>query len=299
MLAIAPTDLDWFQQLRQYPVAGTINFWTPTPWGVKQLKPGHLFYFLLKSPIRKVGGWGTFVAYEDLPASDAWNRYGLGNGVSNCTELVARTTKYVSKHSKLLEPSENPVIGCILLENLVFLEDEEFIDLGEHGLEFPKQVVKLKYFEEADSIPTSLREPAPTAQFELVPPEKIRRRKFSAKKRKGQADFTRKILMAYNKRCAITSETCLETLQAAHIQSYVNERSNHVQNGLCLRADLHQLFDNGLFTVNLDSTVGVSSQLRSSGYKFLNEVKVSFPAVPAKHPAKIALDFHKRFVFRN
>ena len=78
MLAIAPTDLDWFQQLRQYPVAGTINFWTPTPWGVKQLKPGHLFYFLLKSPIRKVGGWGTFVAYEDLPASDAWNRYGLG-----------------------------------------------------------------------------------------------------------------------------------------------------------------------------------------------------------------------------
>src|SRR5258708_30247438 len=41
------------------------------------------------------------------------------------------------------------------------------------------------------------------------------------------------------------SEAVVELLEAAHIQPYVDERSNHPQNGLCLRVDLHRLFDEG------------------------------------------------------
>jgi len=60
MFAVAPTDLDWFQQLRTEGVNGNvINFWTPTPWNISKFKKGERLYFMLKSPIRKIGGYGV------------------------------------------------------------------------------------------------------------------------------------------------------------------------------------------------------------------------------------------------
>ena len=67
MFAIAPTDLNWFQQLRTEGVHGNvINFWTPTPWNISRLKKGDKLYFMLKSPIRKIGGFGKFVEYKNM-----------------------------------------------------------------------------------------------------------------------------------------------------------------------------------------------------------------------------------------
>jgi predicted restriction endonuclease len=54
---------------------------------------------------------------------------------------------------------------------------------------------------------------------------------------------------AYGRRCAVTCERSLPTLDAAHIQPYRGPRSNHLQNGLVLRADIHRLFDSGYVTV--------------------------------------------------
>jgi putative restriction endonuclease len=48
-----------------------VNFWTPTPWNVRRLKPGDLLYFLLKAPIRKIAGFGHFVSYQNMHASAA------------------------------------------------------------------------------------------------------------------------------------------------------------------------------------------------------------------------------------
>ena len=53
----------------------------------------------------------------------------------------------------------------------------------------------------------------------------------------------------------------MELLEAAHIQPYIDERSNHPQNGLCLRVDLHRLFDEGLISVTSRNTVAVSDHL--------------------------------------
>jgi hypothetical protein len=64
MIAIAPTHQSWFDQLRSRPHGKVVNFWTPTPWNVRQLKPGDLFYFLLKAPIRKIAGFGQFVRVD-------------------------------------------------------------------------------------------------------------------------------------------------------------------------------------------------------------------------------------------
>ena len=61
MFAIAPTDLDWFERIRTGPIGKTVNFWTPTPWEVKGFREGDRLYFMLKSPVRKIGGYGSFV----------------------------------------------------------------------------------------------------------------------------------------------------------------------------------------------------------------------------------------------
>jgi len=61
MIAIANTDLDWFELLSTEPPAPEINFWTPTGWNVGKLEKGDRLYFLLKAPIRKIGGTATTV----------------------------------------------------------------------------------------------------------------------------------------------------------------------------------------------------------------------------------------------
>ena len=55
MFSIANTDIEWFEFLKKNNIFNNVNFWTPTPWNVKKLKQGDLFYFMLKSPIRKLG----------------------------------------------------------------------------------------------------------------------------------------------------------------------------------------------------------------------------------------------------
>jgi putative restriction endonuclease len=68
VIGIAPTDLDWFETLREVQYPSTVNFWTPTPWNPRRLGEGDKFYFLLKAPYRKVGGYGHFFYYENMPA---------------------------------------------------------------------------------------------------------------------------------------------------------------------------------------------------------------------------------------
>ena len=58
--------------------------------------------------------------------------------------------------------------------------------------------------------------------------------------------------MAYNNKCVITGINDEYALEAAHIESYINEKSNHIKNGICLRADIHKLFDKNLIGINGD-----------------------------------------------
>jgi putative restriction endonuclease len=83
MIALATIDIDWFRQLRSRQPSGPVKFWTPTPWNVRGVKPGGLLYFLLKAPYRKIGGYGQFVSYENMKLSEAWNRFGVDNGVAS------------------------------------------------------------------------------------------------------------------------------------------------------------------------------------------------------------------------
>jgi hypothetical protein len=68
--------------------------------------------------------------------------------------------------------------------------------------------------------------------------------------RRGQPQFRQKLITAYAGRCAMTGCAVPDILEAAHIKPYMGDHSNHVTNGLLLRADVHTLFDLGLVRIH-------------------------------------------------
>lgn len=68
--------------------------------------------------------------------------------------------------------------------------------------------------------------------------------------RRGQADFRAKLLVAYDRRCAITDCHAEEALEAAHVIPFASDQNYEPSNGILMRADIHTLFD--LFLVSIE-----------------------------------------------
>jgi putative restriction endonuclease len=296
MFAIATTDLDWFFDLRAGATGRVVNFWTPTPWHVKGLHLGDRLYFMLKAPIRKIGGFGLFVRYSDMTAEKAWTTYGLGNGVPSREALVSKINWFATKRSKGYTPSSDPHIGCIELSDVVTLDDKGFVAPEDYGHLFANQVVKLKYFAEPDRLSPIIRTvlglSPETKPFALVngPAQRLLT---TRKDRKGQSAFRQEVLRNYGYRCCAVGEPVVELLEAAHIQPYVDERSNHPQNGLCLRVDLHRLFDEGLLALSDDHKLQVSAKLKDTSYEELDGKLIAPPTNPEALPSPEALAAHR------
>jgi len=143
---IGKTDLNWFEQLRDLePTPARVNFWTPTPWALKRIGPGSKWYFMLKAPVRRIGGVGTVESYEVMSISKAWERFGPGNGVASLDELRKRTRKYAEKRSTQ-ELGDNYEIGCIVLKDADFWGQNDYLDPAQDlGTPMPDQVVTFKY----------------------------------------------------------------------------------------------------------------------------------------------------------
>ena len=89
-----------------------------------------------------------------------------------------------------------------------------------------------------------------------------------------------------------------EVLEGAHIQTYLNEKSNHIQNGICLRSDLHRLFDNGLIAIDDRFRIRISKILKSSSYEKYNDKQINLPENAENQPSKEALKYHHTYIFR-
>ena len=59
--------------------------------------------------------------------------------------------------------------------------------------------------------------------------------------RRGQPEFRRDLIAAYEGRCAVTGCDLVDALEAAHIVPHRGTHTNVVRNGLLLRADIHTL----------------------------------------------------------
>lgn len=111
--------------------------------------------------------------------------------------------------------------------------------------------------------------------------------------RRGQLAFRKKLLEAYGSRCAVTGCDCSDTLEAAHIVPYCGEDTNHIQNGLLLRSDIHTLFDMGKIGIDpLSHNVIVSKSLSGTVYQNLNGKKSVEPSDARNRASADALQRH-------
>jgi hypothetical protein len=112
--------------------------------------------------------------------------------------------------------------------------------------------------------------------------------------RRGQPEFRRKLIEAYEGRCAVTGCAERATLDAAHISPYRGKESNHVANGLLLRSDIHNLFDLGLLAIDPDTlTVIISPVVSEPQYTALGGTLLAEPRLEAARPSKQALQQHR------
>ena len=97
-------------------------------------------------------------------------------------------------------------------------------------------------------------------------PSLIERRRMLATvlARPGQAGFRARVLQVYQGRCFLTGEVIPEVLEAAHIVPVTNGGSDDTDNGLCLRTDIHRLFDSGNIRVKATGELAFSDAVRES-----------------------------------
>jgi putative restriction endonuclease len=116
--------------------------------------------------------------------------------------------------------------------------------------------------------------------------------------RLGQGAFRVEVIDAYSRRCAITGEKTLPALEAGHIRPYAKEGPHEIRNGLLLRSDLHNLFDQGYLTVTLDYRVEVSRRIREEFengrhyYELQGQRLAVIPRKEADRPAPEFLGWH-------
>ena len=147
--AIALTDQDWFEFLRREAFSEAINFWTPTPWRIRQLIRGDRFCFFLKQPHRKISGGGTFVKYSEMTIQRAWERYGIGNGCENIDALKGKIKNFLGR--PLTIQLMDHKIGCIELIDCKFLTNPRFVEPSKFAWEVPRTLQKWKIITVGDN----------------------------------------------------------------------------------------------------------------------------------------------------
>lgn len=112
--------------------------------------------------------------------------------------------------------------------------------------------------------------------------------------RPGASDFRKLVLDEYQNKCAITRIEVGEVIEVAHIVPYYGEDSDHIQNGIPMRVDLHKLFDSGLLRIRYIAGLKVFiveiHENAMKNYKELHEKKLELPGNPNSYPSKKALE---------
>jgi putative restriction endonuclease len=119
----------------------------------------------------------------------------------------------------------------------------------------------------------------------------------------GQGAFRVVVTDAYQRRCAITGESTLPVLEAAHIRPFAKSGVNEVSNGMLLRSDFHKLFDAGFVTVTPELRVEVSAQIKKQWfngkpyYRLHGKTLSNVPRDPANCPSEEFLSWHNENCF--
>ncbi len=96
--------------------------------------------------------------------------------------------------------------------------------------------------------------------------------------RPNQSKFRKEVLTHADNICVITGDTIPKVLEAAHIIPVTHGGTDNLDNGFCMRVDIHRLYDSSLIRILPNGTINVSSSVRSSpGYSSLPS-SITIPA---------------------
>ena len=76
---------------------------------------------------------------------------------------------------------------------------------------------------------------------------------------------------------------------AAHIIPYKGSSTNHVQNGILLRADIHTLFDLDLLRIDENYLIHIDKSIEDIEYRKFDGKYLRLPTNAEIHPSKAAL----------
>lgn len=293
---VGVTDNTWFSFLARIQ-PDEVNFWHPggrPPF--TQLVPGSPFLFKLKRPHNHVAGGGHFVKFTTLPLSMVWDTFEEKNGAAT-REDFERVIRPL-----MPDPSaKDPDVGCTVLTAPFFWPEFEWIAVPD----WPRSSVRGGYYDSAAEKGAHLwaQVSARTnAEFVAADASLSSTSRYGeprlVKPRLGQGGFRVVVTDAYKRRCAITGETTLPVLEAAHIVPYAADGLHHVSNGILLRSDFHKLFDMGLVTVTPSLRVRVSSKIKESWfngkayYRLDGQSLASLPDAAAERPDPAFLRWH-------
>ena len=297
----AVTDPSWLATLANVDVAdGEVNFWQPRPTRAAQL-PGTPYIFKIRGTDR-IGGFGFFSYWTEMPLGIAWETFRIANGVASLAEMRARV------NALRRGDDADDRVGCIVLSDTVILPPDEYVAAPN---DWKPNIVRIAGYDmgsgEGARIWAQLRaldrkaqQPAQSALLQ-TPGGYSAPRLVAA--RRGQGAFRLMVMDAYERRCAITQERTLPVLEAAHIRPFAERASHEVRNGILMRSDIHRLYDLGLVTIDPDLSFRVSPKIErdySNGkiYYALDGRKISTPDDPDRKPDSSALDWHVQNVFQ-
>lgn len=118
--------------------------------------------------------------------------------------------------------------------------------------------------------------------------------------RRGQSEFRKRLLAAYEGECAVTRTALADLLEAAHIIPHSEGTDYRESNGLLLRADIHTLYDLHHLSVDASGVIHLSQAARKlSAYKNLHGTQLRHTAMLSQAPSPTNLaSRHSRFVTR-
>lgn len=309
-LYVGITDDDWFKHHAAKAFVEEVNFWKPSSQrNFKSLRPGEPLLFKLHSPKNFIVGGGFFTKFLQIPVSLAWEAFGEANGASSLVEVRTRIAKY---RKRGIEPTEDPVIGCIMLGEPFFFEEADWIPSPS---DFRLTTVEGKGYDMASGTGQNLwhevRARLVAGKTKSFGPATVAAQEGArygnpilVAPRLGQGSFRVLVTDAYSYRCAMTAERTLPVLEAAHIHPYGKGGQHELSNGLLLRSDLHKLFDLGYLTVEpTKRKILVSDRIRAEfengrEYYKLRDQDLAIPANPLAIPSIESLTYHAEHIFR-
>ena len=298
---VGVTDKDWFDILKAEQ-CDEVNFWKPGTSNFKALDVNDLFLFKLHAPYNYIVGGGFFVRFTILPTFLAWDSFGIKNGTYSLQQLNVRIQKYRARNGIT---ESNPSIGCIILTEPFFFDEQDWIPVPE---DWKNSIVQGKTYSTDTSVGKRLYDivkeriainKVPSSMEGRV----LRYSESLTKHRLGQGAFRVLVTDAYQRRCAVTGEKTLPVLEAAHIKPYSEDGPHMTSNGILLKSDVHTLFDKGYITIDENYTVDVSQRLHEDYgngkdyYRYHGKKLFILPGNISDQPSVDYLRWHNEHVF--